>query len=70
MSDSINEVMPDPADAQYVSVLQCVECGATGRMYSTAEPRAEQYWDCADCGTEVAKHDIIVMSDAGQRVER
>jgi hypothetical protein len=49
MTDSIDDVMPDPSDAPYVSILQCTECGATGRLYSTAEPRPEQYRDCPEC---------------------
>jgi len=70
MSDTIDDVMPEPKDAPYVSVLRCTECDATGRMYSTDEPRPEQYWDCEKCGTEAAEHDIILMSDAGEQVTR
>ena len=69
-ADSIDDAMPDPSDAAYVAVLRCTACGATGQMYSTGEPRPEQYWDCDDCGTNDAKHDIILMSDAGQEVDR
>jgi hypothetical protein len=70
MTDSIDDVMPDPSDAPYVSVLECTECGATGRLYSTAEPRPEQYRDCPECDTEAAEHDILMMSNTGTEVTR
>ena len=70
MTDSIDDLMPEPEDAQYVSVLECQVCSATGRMYSTGDPRPKQYWDCGECGTDDAEHRIIMKSDSGQQVTR
>ena len=71
MSETLDDVLPDDrADYQTVAVLRCDTCGATGRMYSTGEPRREQWWDCTACGTNDAKHTVVMASVDGSEVRR
>lgn len=71
MTGSIDDVFPnDQIDYRTLAVIECVECGATGRMYSTGEPRHWQWWDCEECGTDDAKHRVIMSTQDGAEVER
>jgi len=65
MSDynTIEDVMPDPDDPDWVAIIECQVCGERGTMHSTAEPRETQCWDCEACGTTAAVHEVVVASD-------
>jgi len=68
--DNIHDVFPDdPSDYETVALLECAECGETGRMYSTGRPRRQQWWDCEACGTTDAKHRVVLSTQNGVPVE-
>lgn len=64
---SADELFPEPEDAKFVAILECSECGATGHCYSDTEILDErQWWDCDECGTEAAKHDVVMQTTRGE----
>jgi len=72
MSDepaTIDDIMPDPEAPQWVAIIECQLCGEQGTMYSTHEPREEQYWDCEACGAEDVRHVVVVASNTSEPVK-
>lgn len=69
--NTIYDVIPDPQDADWVSIIECTECGYTGHMYSTDKPHPDrQWWNCKDCESErPVKHEIIVSTNRGEDVD-
>lgn len=68
---SIEDVFPDPGGAKFVALLACSECGQTGHCYSDSDILDErQYWDCEKCGTEAAKHDVVLKSRNGEVIRQ
>jgi len=71
MNDDIDDAFPERReDYPTVAIIKRETCGETGEMYSTGEPRKEQYWDCEACGTDDAKHTLVMSTDSGREVGR
>ena len=67
-ANTIDDIMPDPEAPQWVAIIECQVCGEQGTMFSTHEPREEQYWDCEACGSTDARHEVVVASNTSQPI--
>jgi len=70
--NTIDDLIPDPIDADWVTVLRCTSCGFEGRMYGNHKPeRDEYYWHCQECSPdEYVEHEVVVTTNAGSTPER
>lgn len=71
MTNTDSYIFPEPDKAEYVALLACSACGATGHCYSDSEIVDKyQYWDCDECGEEAVKHDVVMQTTGGEVPER
>jgi len=66
-----DDVVPNPVDANWVTVLRCTQCGYEGRMYGNHEPaRDDYYWKCNECSPdEYVEHRVVLTTNAGSTVQ-